>query len=442
MHNSWLIALRELKERIRSRSFLLMAFLGPFIILLLTYLLFSFGGNKVKHWNVLIVDHGGLFENKIMPGKDKAVSYSFYNGILELEEFTNREEFQKFDAFVEINEKIFKNKVGFVFYRNTPDPKMQTRVKFQIERRLEELLIEKNGKIPLKEYLKIKQPLVLTFADVYDPNNLAGNTRAWVGFFFGTLIFLFIALFGMTILRSVSSEKSNRIVEVLLATVSPKSLMLGKIIGIGIAAFIQFFIWSILIGFGLYLMRELVFIDLFAPENLNATLLSEGTSYTEQYFTNKTYNEFVDLIFNRIHYGTVLFFFILFFIFGYLFYGALFAAIGAVSGSENDGQQFVLPIIFLLLISLYSGYHFIHYPESTWAKMSHYIPFTSPIVVMVKLSMGYSEGETYSIYFSLILLILSAFVMLSIAARLYKNGILQFGHRIRMKLLLKWLKKT
>jgi len=135
-------------------------------------------------------------------------------------------------------------------------------------------------------------------------------------------------------------------------------------------------------------------------------------------------------------------FFILFFIAGYFFYGALFAALGSTMGSESDGQQFVIPLIVVLFLSLYAGYYSLYFPENGLSQLFHYLPFTSPVVVMVKLSQGYDLGHAYEIYVSLIVLMLSAILMLLLASRLYKNGILQFGHRLRLKHLLKWLKKS
>ncbi len=444
MKNSWLIALREFKERIGTRSFILFSFIGPLIVLGLTYLLFSLGGNSKQHWNVLVADHGNLLDSKIMPGEDKAIDYAFYNGVLTLEDFANGKRFQKYDAFLEINEKVLSNKIGFVFYRENPSVRMQTRIQFQIERRLEEILINRFKKIPLKEYLKIKQPLNLTFADVYDPNNLSTKYEGWMGYFYGVIILLFIFLFGMTILRSVAVEKSNRIVEVLLATTSPQQLMQGKIVGIGLAAFLQFVFWTVIIGAGLYFMRETIFPDLLDASRMNVNeLIVEGAnqSYQESHYAAREYNEFVELIFNRIHLVNITSFFIIFFMLGYLFYGAIFAAIGATTGSESDGQQFVLPLIFLLLFALYAGYHSIYYPDSSLTTVFHYLPFTSPVVVMVKLSIGYEAGEAYQIYLSMLILFLSALYVIIMASRLYKNGILQFGHRVRLHHIFKWLKK-
>jgi ABC-2 type transport system permease protein len=443
MKNTVLIAMREFKERIGTRSFILFSVLGPLLVLGLVYALFALGGQSKQHWNVLIADHGGLFENKIMSSEDNAVTYFFANGVIELDEFKDAKKYQKFDAMLEVNEKVLTNKTGFLFYRNKPSIRMQTRVQYHYERRLEEVLVQQFTKMSLKKFRSIKQPIGVTFKDVSDPQGEANDMTGWAGFFFGALIFLFIFLFGMTILRSVSREKSNRIVEVLLASVSPNQLMLGKIFGIGLSAFVQFIIWIAIIGTGLYLMREHLFPDVLDAANMNVKQMildANDASYQEKFYAAKEYNEFVNLVYDRIQFANTLIFFLLFFVAGYFFYGAIFAAIGATMGSESDGQQFVIPIVILLCLSLYAGYYTMNYPESGMATLLHYLPFTSPIVVMVKLYQGYEPGHMYEIYLALITLIISAFLVMAIASRLYRNGILQFGHRVRLKHIFKWMK--
>lgn len=444
MRNSWLIALRELKERMGARSFLMMSIFGPLVILALVYMLFAYGGEGKQHWDVLIADPTGIMDNKIMANEDKSVTYSFANDYIEMEEFRDAKQFQTYDAMIEINEKVLSNKTAFVFFREKPSVRMQTRLQFQVERRIEEVMVARFTKLSVKEFRKIKQPLNVAFRNAYDPMDESSDLRGWVGFFYGALIFVFIFLFGMTILRSVSREKSNRIVEVLLASVHPNQLMFGKIMGIGIAAFIQFTIWMIVVGAGLFFMREMIFPDLMDASNMNIVQLTEevkNQTQMEQLYSAKEYNEFVDLIYERVQFGTMTTFFLFFFIAGYLFYGAFFAAVGATSGSESDGQQFVLPIIFLLCFSLYAGYYSLQNPESSLAAFFHYLPFTSPVVVMVKLALGYAPGQGYEIWLSLIVLFGSALFTLFIAGRLYKNGILQFGHRVKLGMLFRWLKK-
>ncbi|MCE2682188.1 MAG: ABC transporter permease [Flavobacteriia bacterium] len=437
MRNSWLIAMRELRERLGSRSFVGMMLGGPVLILVLIYFLFVFGGEGQQKWNVLIADPTGIMDNKILVNENPDVTYSFANTYVEMNEFRDAKRYREFDALIEINEKILSNKLSFVFYRENPSLRMQTQIRYQVERRIEEVMVSQFTDLSIRDFRKVKQPLNMAFRNVYDPMDEASDLRGWVGLFYGTLIFAFIFLFGMTILRSVTREKSNRIVEVLLATVHPNQLMIGKIVGIGIAAFIQFAVWMFFVAIGLVLMRNFVFPDLFDPSHVVAV----GEHASDQFFAAKEYNQFVDLVYERIRFGTMTFYFILFFVVGYLFYGALFAAIGATSGSESDGQQFVLPLIFLLCFALYAGYYSLENPESGLASLFHYLPFTSPVVVMVKLSLGYEPGHAYEIWMSLIILILSAAGVLALAGRLYKNGILQFGHRLRFGLLIRWLKR-
>jgi ABC-2 type transport system permease protein len=436
MRKSWLLAKREIRERIGSRSFLFMSVFGPLIILLLGYLLFTYGGEGKQHWKVLIADPTGIMENKILAKEDGMLTYAFADGYIEMEEFRDAQQFKSFDAMVEINEKVLSNKTAFVFFREKPSIRMQTHLQFHVERRIEEVMIKRFTKLSVRDFRKIKQPLNVAFRNVYDPMDEASDSRAWAGFFFGCIIFVFIFLFGMTVLRSIATEKTNRIVEVLLASVNPRQLLSGKIIGIGLSAFVQFAIWIGIIGLGMYMMRLYVFPDLFDASNFE--MLQEESSSGSML----EYNEYLSLVFERLQFGNLLFFFTVFFIGGYLFYAAFFSAIGASSGSESDGQQFVIPILLLLGSSVFAGYYTILNPESQLTTWFHYLPFTSPVAVMVRLTQGYGLGEGYQIWLSLFILLASALSMLIIAGRIYKNGILQFGHRLRLSLLFKWLKQS
>jgi len=440
-----LIALRELRERVGARSFILMSIFGPLIVLGLIYLMFTFGGNQTERWNVLITDPSGIMDNKILSNTDGNVKYSFANGYVDHEEFADAKKYQRFDAMAEINEKILINKVSHVFYRSKPSLNLQSTVQYQVERRIEEVMIQQFTDLSVAKFRELKQPIKFSFRNVYDPLDQSSDIRAWVGFFFGGIILVFISLFGMTILRTVTREKSNRIVEVLLASVKPRELLLGKLTGVGLAAFLQFVIWVLLIGIGLYFMRETMFPDMYDAANINiveATNAVNGQTVQEQMYASSNYNHVVDLVYERINFSTMITFFILFFMGGYLFYGSFFAAIGSTSGTESDGQQFVLPILLILSLAAYAGYYTIVNPESRLTAIFHYLPFTSPVVVLVKLAQGYEPGQAYQIWVSFIILFISSLIFISIAARLYKNGLLQFGHRLGMKHLFKWLKKT
>ncbi|NBX79331.1 MAG: ABC transporter permease, partial [Flavobacteriales bacterium] len=236
MRNTWLIAMRELKERFSNSTFLWMMFIGPLFFLIFLFFLFKSGDEGKTTLKVLIVDPAGLMENKIVTQEGKAVQYYFISDYLEIEEFRDGKRYQDFDALVEANEKVLMNKKVFVFYRENPSMDVKMQLKFQLERRVEEVMIENFTNLSVDQFRQIKQPLNVDFRNVYDPKDESSHLEGWVGLVFGTLIVLFVLLFGMTILRSTTKEKSNRIVEVLLASVKPTQLMLGKITGIGLAA--------------------------------------------------------------------------------------------------------------------------------------------------------------------------------------------------------------
>lgn len=445
MKKSFLIAQREFKERLTSKSFLFMAIVGPLFVLALIYLLFTFGGSNKKSWNVLISDREGFLENKIMAKEDASLHYFFANDYIEINDFAKNDAYKKFDVLLEVNEKIYTNKTAFLFYKEKPSAQTTSLIQYQFERRLEEIFIKQFTDLSVSKFRQLKQPIQLSLRNAFDPRNQVNDLSAWVGYFFGIVIILFVFLFGMTILRSTTIEKSNRIVEVLLASIRPQQLLLGKIIGIGLAAIVQFFCWSVLIAIGLYFMRENLFPNLLDASNLDVATMThemQNVSFQENFFRASDYNQFVELVYNRIDYGSMLFYFVLFFVFTYLFYATFFASLGALSGSESDGQQFILPLIGILIFALYSGFFAVNNPSHDLTNILSYIPFTSPVVCMVKIAVGYPDGTSYQLFLSFLILFFSFIVMLYLSGRLYKNGILQFGHRLRLKHFFKWIKRA
>ena len=304
-------------------------------------------------------------------------------------------------------------------------------------------MIEQFTNLGIDRYRQIKQPLNIDFLNVYDPKNQAENEKGWVGLFFGAIILFFIGLFGMTILRSTSKDKSNRVVEVLLASVRSTDLMLGKIIGIGISAFFQLLIWGFVIIIGLLIFKEYVFTDIFDPSKYEG--LQYASEVKNEILANSNfarYNTFIDLIYHRINYTVMLPVFLFFFAASYFFYAAFFMAIGATAGSESDGQQFIIPIFCLLLLSFYAGFQTIYSPDSFLAQFFAYFPFTAAMVALINVSIGVTSSGIVQLILGFLFLLLNAFFFLWISARLFKNGILNSGHRLTWKTVVQWLKKT
>lgn len=444
MRNSWIIALREWRERVGSRSFVLFSIIGPFAVLTVLYILFAYGGKTAKKWDVLVADPAGIMENKMAARSDANLTYAFADNYIETKEFADAKRYQKYDALVEINEKVLGNKVGFVFYREMPSKALEKKVQYQIERRLEEVLVKRFTDLTLVDFRKIKQPILLSFRNVYDPEDKSADKRAWVGLFFGVVIFVFIALFSMTLLRSISREKSNRIVEVLLASVKPIELMMGKIIGVGMSAILQCTIWFVVIAVGLTFMKTSLFPD-YLTQNLDEAgnvINQVGKTDISGNLSAYEYNEFVDLVFERIQFGPMLLTFLLCFLGGYVFYSAIYSALGAAMGSESDGQQFVIPLVLLLCFGMYAGYYAMENPQAPLTQWLYYVPFTSPAVVLVKMAQGFPPGEAYTLALVALILLISCLLLFWFAGRIYKNGLLQFGHRLKWNHLFKWSKNS
>jgi ABC-2 type transport system permease protein len=217
--------------------------------------------------------------------------------------------------------------------------------------------------------------------------------------------------------------------------------MLGKITGIGLAALIQIFAWTFFIAIGLIVFRQYIFPDMFDPSNWEGIQVSaEVQQQLMETNSAERYNQFVDLIYERINFGFMFIHFLFFFIAAYFFYGAFFSTIGSIAGTESDGQQFVLPIVIILGLSVYFGFLAVVVPDATIVKFASLIPFTAPVVMMVKLAQGLPIGSYYLVILSLLILIVSTLILLWLAGKIYKNGILQFGHRAKLKNIFQGLK--
>lgn len=438
MKNSWIIAKREMKERLSSKFFLIFLFLGPVLILLSLFLLFRAGDEGKNKLKLLVTDEGNIMEGVLHNQKNTSIQYEFTQDYISFEDFRSKPEYQKFDALLDVNHKVLENKTCFVFYREKPSVDRKIEIKFFLEERIEKFLCKK-FEIDIANYKRMKQKYNIGYRNVYDPKQEQDHLAGWSGFGFGLLTMIFIFLFGMTILRSTTRDKSNRIVEVILASVKSSELMLGKIVGMGAVAFIQFAVWTVFVILGLYFFREMLFPDIYDPAyQVLAGMGGQDAVVSEAMHLNKV----VELVYDRINYSVMIPIFLLFFAVGYLFYAAFFAAIGASSGSESDGQQFIIPLLALFGISIYAGYLAVEFPDSPLVNYMYYIPFTSPMVALVKLSQGFYDGQVYTLIISFMVLLVSSFVSIQIASRIYKNGILQFGHRLSIKHFFQWVKKN
>jgi len=246
----------------------------------------------------------------------------------------------------------------------------------------------------------------------------------------GYLLMMFIIIYGNMLMRSVIEEKTNRIIEIIVSSVKPIYLMLGKITGTSLAGITQFLIW-VLLGFVLITAGSLILgVDAFStPANQDVMAATQDFSRVELILKDIAQLPILKLV-------TCFF---IYFIGGYFLYASIYAAIGAAVDNETDTQQFMLPIILPLILAIYVGFFsVVDNPHGTVAVVFSYIPLTSPIVMLMRIPFG--EIAIWEIALSMLLLYATIFFMIYVSAKIYRIGILMYGKKTNWKELYKWLR--
>ena len=251
-----------------------------------------------------------------------------------------------------------------------------------------------------------------------------------LGVMLSLITYMFVLMYGAMIMNSVIEEKTNRIVEVVVSSCRPFQLMLGKIIGVGLVGLTQMAIWIVLLGIGGTIAGSALGISggmsagALPPEAM-AAAADQGTmdSMLRQVLS--------------VNYTPIIINFVIYFIGGYLLYSSLFAAMGSAVDQASDASQFTTPVILIMVIALYAGIGCMENPSGPMAVWCSIIPFTSPVVMMVRLPFGV---PAWQLALSIVLLLATALAITWLAARIYRRGILHYGKKSSLKDLFKWIK--
>jgi ABC-2 type transport system permease protein len=261
-----------------------------------------------------------------------------------------------------------------------------------------------------------------------------------VGFFFAVLIYMFIFMYGVQVMRGVIEEKTNRIVEIIISSVKPFQLMMGKIVGIALVGLTQFLLWIILSAGLIFAAQSFIISEKYdASKLMKQQMTSEMMKESSKEIPLEAgVNDVTDLI-SRINFPLMFSMFVFYFLGGYLLYASLFAAVGAAVDSEADTQQFMAPITIPLVFGFIVAEFAIQNPEGTAAFWFSIIPFTSPVVMMVRVASGIDSGDIWQVYLSMFILVASFIFTTWLAGRIYRTGILMYGKKASYKELWKWL---
>lgn len=250
-----------------------------------------------------------------------------------------------------------------------------------------------------------------------------------IGGGFGYLIMMFIIIYGNMVMRSVIEEKTNRIIEVIVSSVKPMQLMLGKIIGTTLAGILQFLIWSIIGAILLFGLSTFLGVNPLETQTQAVQQLPIETDFNISLYLKEILS---------LPLFSLFFYFLIYFIGGYFLYSSLYAAIGAAVDNETDTQQFMFPVIMPLMLGVYIGFFtVINEPHGTIATLFSMIPFTSPIVMLMRIPFGV---PFYQIVLSILILIGTFIGIVWFASKIYRVGILMYGKKPTWKELIKWLK--
>ena len=428
-----LIIWREFITRVRKPSFLIMTILGPVLIagglLLTTYI----ASQESTTHHVLVIDKEGVIGTKLQDSE----SVKFF---IDGQAWTDSS-FKSSPYTVRVNllPNVLNVPQADLYYKSLPSEFAMNTIRNELEKAIEQAKL-RDANIDKEAYDRVRKPLDLKKFDIEKVSTQSfAQERAVIGFFFGYFMFIFIFMYGVQVMRGVMEEKQNRVVEVLISSVKPFQLMMGKIIGIALVGFIQFMLWIIItttmVGVGTsVLMADKFDAAALAEQGVTAEVQAE---LMKQDAASKMDQSKIFALIEQVNIPLVLGVFLFYFICGYLLYSSLLAAIGSAVDSETDTQQFMFPVTVPMIVAIIIAQMAVYNPESPAVLWCSLIPFTSPIVMMVRVAMG--SAPIWQLLLSMALLIATFIFTTWVAGRIYRTGILMYGKKVSWKEMGKWL---
>ena len=438
MNKIILIIKREYLSRVRKKSFIVMTLLGPILMagLIMTPILMNTSDSEERE--IWICDESNLFKNQF-----KDLNNTHFE-IINQEIKQAKDDFNQSKAFALVHIPNVDS-ASIDILESTVKVYAHKPMSFSNQRLITKNIESVVEAIKLKEEGLTKELIERTRADVElntvilgdSGSEKSGSTEIAIGLSMagGFLIYIFIFLYGAMVMRGVMEEKTSRIVEIIISSVKPFQLMMGKIIGVAMVGFTQFALWIIL-TFVISTVATTMLVD---TTDVNISELAQETEIIAQEIQNENGLTMVLNQLEQMNISFILIMFLFYFVGGYLMYGSLFAAVGASVDSETDTQQFMMPITIPLIFSIIALQTILENPDSQFAFWCSIIPFTSPIVMMGRLPF---DPPMWEITLSMVLLIIGFIFTSWIAGRIYRVGILMYGQKISYKILWKWIKQS
>ncbi len=430
MRNIPLVTAREYLTRVKKRSFIIMTLLAPILISAF------YGGIIWVSTNdqvgataktVVINDESGIFKNKFSSASN--INFKFIDGF-------NRDSLLKntADGFLTVEEFDLDHALKLSYEsKGSLSAKETSAIENVFENEIERLKMDRIG-ISKEAIDSLKASVAISELKIDDQGNAKSSSiliNTIVGMGLSILIYFFIFLYGVQVMRGVIEEKTNRIVELMISSLKPFELMMGKVIGIAAVGLTQLGIWIVLSSILTLVISTVFGIDMSQSAEVSP-MMQEADMGAIQGKLGNIIAAFIDLPLLKI-FGLFLFYFLG----GYLLYGALFAAIGSAVDSETDTQQFMMPVTLPLVFSFIVSFSVvINDPNGVLATWLSIIPISSPIVMMSRMPF---DPPMWQVLLSMAVLIVSILTVIWLAGRIYRTGILMYGKKPSYKELVKWL---
>ena len=436
MNHLPLIIKREYLTKVRNKSFIIMTFVSPMIMIaLITLVAYLAQLSNSTDRKIAILDESGLIENVF-----KNTEHTTYIKLNEQSLTNAKTDLSTKDyyglLYIGATEDLDVISDNIMFFsEDSPSLNIISKLENKIEKRLTDLKLERTGvDLSLIESSKVSVTIAQETYDGEQSSKIDNILKLGFGAAAGYLLFMFIIIYGNMIMRSVIEEKTSRIIEVIISSVKPIQLMMGKIIGTSLAGVTQFFIWVLLLGVLSIVVSVIFGINLAEVQTPQQDMVNQAmTDESAQIIAEQVVTGLINLPL-----ANLIIAFIFFFIGGYLLYSSLYAAIGAAVDNETDTQQFMLPVIMPLILAVYVGFFtVIEDPHGPISTVFSFIPFTSPVVMLMRIPFGVPIWQQI---LSLLILIGTFILVVWFAAKIYRVGILMYGKKPSYKELMKWLK--
>ena len=440
MNKLKLIIQHEYMTMVGKKSFIIMTLLIPFLIIivgcipvLLAYINSS-ADTSVTH--IAVIDESGNFGAAFK----NSPNYRFV--VMKGDKAVNAHEFYKnagegIDAVMVIPANVLDGQQATIYSENTIDQGTISMLTQCLNDTLVSAKIASFNDPDLES--KIEQSQVnaqvksIKWDEKGDEQEQSAQIASILGMLLSFFIYTFVLSYGAMIMNSVVEEKTNRIVEVIVSSCRPMELMMGKIIGVGLVGLTQFLIWAVLLGIG-YLVLGIVAGGAMVATNPEA--ITAGMNMPDNADMSSGLGDVMTAL-ASINWLSLLGNFVLYFIGGYLLYASLFAGFGSAVDQASDSSQFTLPIIIIMMVALYAGIACMENPSGPMAVWCSIIPFTSPVVMMIRLPF---DVPWWQMLLSIVLLYATAMGCVWLSARIYRTGILLYGKKRSFKEVLKWVR--